>query len=121
MRMSHVAHSLAMRRAAGLALAPIAGDLRSLARFATQRGETPVVATTAMAWAKLAQAAVQRHYRLQTVLRFARFMAAEDPRHQMPPPGILRGHRQRPIPDIFSETESAPLLLAARQRGPSGS
>jgi site-specific recombinase XerD len=95
--------------------------LRSFARFATQRGETHVVATTAIDWAKLAPTEAQRHYRLQSVIRFARLMAAEDPRHQIPPHGLFRGQRPRPIPYIFSETEIAQLLLAARQLGPSGS
>jgi integrase len=80
-----------------------------------------VVATTAIDWAKLAQAEPQRHYRLQTVIRFAQFMAAEDSRHQIPPTGIFRSHRQRPIPYIFGETEIEQLLRAARQLGPSGS
>jgi len=121
MLMNHVDHSLAIRRAAGFALPPIEGHLRSFARFATQRGELWVVATTAIAWAKLANAEAQRQYRRQTVRRFARFMAAEDPRQQMPPAGIFRGQRPRPIPYICSETEIAPLLSAARQRGPPGS
>jgi len=121
MLMNNVEHYLAMRRAAGFALTPIEGYLRSFARFATQRGETWVVATTAIDWAKLAHAEAQRHYRLQTVVRFARFMAAEDPRHQIPPSGIFRGQRPRPIPYIFSETEIAQLLSAARHLGPPGS
>jgi integrase len=48
-------------------------------------------------------------------------MAAEDPRHQIPPAGIFRGQRPRPIPYIFSETEIAHLLSAARHLGPPGS
>src|SRR5438874_1215261 len=72
MLMNNVDHYLAMRRAAGFALTPIEGYLRSFARFAAQRGERWVVATTAIDWAKLAHAEAQRHYRLQTVRRFAR-------------------------------------------------
>jgi integrase len=121
MLMNNVEEYLAMRRAAGFALTPIEGYLRSFARFAAQRGERWVVATTAIDWAKLAHAEAQRHYRLQTVRRFARFMAAEDPRHQIPPAGIFRGQRPRPIPYIFSETEIAHLLSAARHLGPPGS
>jgi integrase/recombinase XerD len=121
MLMSNVDHYLAMRRATGFALEPIAGYLRSFARFATQRGETRVVATTAIDWAKLANAEPQRHYRLQTVIRFARFMSAEDSRHQIPPAGIFRGQRQRPLPYIFSDTEIEHLLIAARHLSPAGS
>ena len=39
MLMSHVDHYLAIRRAAGFALEPIEGYLRSFARFAAQGGE----------------------------------------------------------------------------------
>jgi len=74
---------LAVRRTVGFALVPIESYLRSFARFATARGETHVVTTTAIDWASLAPSEAQRHYRLQTVVRFARFMAAEDPQHQI--------------------------------------
>ena len=79
MLMHAVDSYLAIRRAAGFALIPIEGYLRHFARFATAGGDTHVVATTAIAWATLAPSEAQRHYRLQTVVRFARFMAAEDP------------------------------------------
>ena len=120
MLMRNVDHYLAIRRAAGFALQPIEGYLRSFAQFATQRGDKRVVATTAIDWAKIAQAEAQRHYRLQTVVRFARFMAAEDPQHQIPPVGLFRGRRQRPIPYIFSDDEIQHLLREARRLGPSG-
>jgi|GEM_PF-4134567 len=48
MLMNNVDHSLAMRRAAGFALTPIEGSLRSFARCAAQRGARWVVATTAI-------------------------------------------------------------------------
>src|SRR5262249_19467928 len=80
-----------------------------------------VVALTAIAWARSASVEAQRHYRLQAVRRFACFMAAEDAQHQIPPEGIFRGSRPRPIPYIFSEEEIKQLLSAARQLGPSGS
>lgn len=65
MLMRHVEPSLALRRAAGLARAPIAGSWRSLARFATQRGATRVVATTALAGAPRTPTDPPRHDRLQ--------------------------------------------------------
>jgi integrase/recombinase XerD len=54
MLMPQVDRYLAIRRDAGFALVPIEGCLRHFARFATARGETSVVATTAIAWATLA-------------------------------------------------------------------
>lgn len=112
---------LAVRRAAGFALVPIEGYLRHFARFAATRGETHVVATTAIAWATLSPSEPQRHYRLQTVRRFARFMHAEDPRHEIPPADVFRGRRQRPIPYIFREEEIQHLLVHASRLGPPGS
>jgi len=79
--MTAVETYLAVRRAAGFQLTPIEAYLRSFARFATERGESHVVAQTAIAWATTAATEAQRHTRLMSVLRFARFMHAEDPRH----------------------------------------
>src|SRR5215471_11153731 len=95
MLMRAVDHYLAIRRAAGFALIPIERYLRHFAHFATACGDTHVVATTAIAWATLAPSEAQRHYRLQTVVRFARFMAAEDPRHEIPPARVFRSQQVR--------------------------
>jgi integrase/recombinase XerD len=121
MLMTQVDRYLAMRRAAGFALVPIEGYLRHFARYATARGETFVVATTAMAWATLAPSEAQRAYRLQTVIRFARFLHAEDPRHEIPPVGVFRGRRPRPTPNIFSDEDIQQLLRHASRLGPPGS
>jgi integrase/recombinase XerD len=106
MLMTQVDPYLVIRRAAGFALVPIEGYLRHFARFATARGETAVVATTAIGWAILAPSEAQRAYRLQTVVRFARFLHAEDP---------------RPTPDIFSDEDIQRLLQYAARLGPPGS
>jgi integrase/recombinase XerD len=111
----------AVRRAAGFALVPIEGHLRHFARFATARGDTHVVATPAIDWATMAPSEAQRHYRLQTVVRLARFLAAEDPWHEIPPVGVFRGSRPRPTPDIFSDDEIQQLLVHARRLGPPAS
>jgi integrase/recombinase XerD len=110
-----------VRRAAGFALVPIEGYLRHFARFATARGDTHVVASTAIAWATMAPSEAQRHYRLQTVVRLACFLAAEDPRHEIPPVGVFRGSRPRPTPYIFSAEEIQQLLAHTRRLGPLGS
>jgi integrase len=121
MLMTQVDRYLAIRRAAGFALVPIEGYLRHFARFATACGEASVVATTAIAWATLAPSEAQRAYRLQTVLRFARFLHAEDPSHEIPPVEVFRGRRPRPTPDIFSDEDIHQLLQYASRLGPPGS
>jgi integrase len=112
---------LAMRRAVGFALDHTEGYLRNFARFAMARGDTHIIVTTAVEWASSTTSEAQRHNRLHTVIRFARFMAAEDSRHEIPPEGLFWGRRQRPMPYIFSENEIAQLLSAASRLGPPGS
>jgi integrase len=97
------------------------GYLRQFARFAGGRGETHVVTSTAITWAALAPSEAQRAYRLHTVRRFARFMHAEDPRHELPPADVFRGRRPRPTPYIFREDELQQLLVSAGRLGPVGS
>jgi len=105
----------------GFALDHTEGYLRNFARFALARGDTHIVVTTAVDWASRTTSEAQRHNRLHTVIRFARFMAAEDSRHEIPPEGLFWGRRQRPLPYIFSENEIEQLLSAARRLGPPGS
>ena len=112
---------VAVRRAAGFALKATAYYLRDLTRFAVARGDTHVVAQTAMAWAAQAPSEAQRHNRLMTLRRFARFMHAEDPRHELPPDAVFCGRRQRPTPYIFRQEEIQRIVAQARQLGPSGS
>ncbi len=112
---------LAVRRAASFELKTVEYYLRDFTRFAVARGDTHVVAQTAIAWAAQAMSEAQRHNRLMTLLRFARFMHAEDPRHELPPDDIFCGRRQRPTPYIFRQEEIQRIVAQARQLGPSGS
>ena len=84
---------LAVRRAVGFQLKPAESYLRSFARFATACGQTHVVTQTVIDWATTAASEAQRHNRLMAVLRFARFMHAEDPRHELPPEHLFCGRR----------------------------
>lgn len=118
MLMSAVDRYLAVRRAAGFELKSIEYYLRDFACFAAGRGEARVVAQTAVDWATTAACEAQRHNRLATVIRFARFMHAEDPRHEVPPEDVFCGRRQRPPPYIFSDEEIQRLVAYAGQLGP---
>ena len=112
---------LAVRRAAGFTLHALEVYLRSFARFATAHGDTHVVTQTAIDWATTAPSETQRHTRLMAVVRFARFIHAEDPCHALPPTDIFRRRRQRPTPYIFTAEELQRLVTQARQLRPSGS
>lgn len=57
--------------------------------------------------------------RLSIVRGFARYLQAEDPRHQVPPADALPRQVRRAVPILFSASEIAALLRAAhRLRGP---
>lgn len=111
---------LAVRRAVGFKLQSTEYYLRDFARFASTRGEGYVVAKTAIDWAATAAGEAQRHNRLTTVVRFAHFMRAENPRHEVPPDNVFCGQRQRPTPYIFSDEDIQRLVAYAGQLGPPG-
>jgi integrase len=95
--------------------------LRNYARYAEAQGDDVVRAATALAWAAQGPTAGTRHGRLQVVRRFARLMRAEDPRHEIPPPGTFGPPSPRRTPYIFSPEEIRALLKAAAELGPRGS
>jgi integrase len=118
MLIKKVDNYLALRRAAGYELEVPEYLLRNFARFAAQREETLVCTATVIEWASQAPSLNQREHRLQTVLRFARHLQAEDSRHEIPPRGIFRRRRTRPAPYIWAQQEVSLLLQAAAQLQP---
>lgn len=95
MLMSSVDRYLSIRRLVGFQLKSIEFYLRDFARLASTREETHVVTKTAIDWASKGVSEAQRHNRLSVVIRFAYFMHAEDPRHQIPPEYLFCSQRQQ--------------------------
>lgn len=112
---------LAVRRAVGFKLMSTERYLRYFVRFARARGDTLVRGTTAIDWAAQAGTEVERHRRYQCVLRFARFIHAEEPRHELPPEHVFCGYLPRPTPYLFTDAELRRLISAAGRLGPPGS
>lgn len=108
---------LAVRRACGFALEKQGGLLQSFAAFSDSRDQHHVCAATAIEWAGLARSVHRRARRLGTVIRFARYMRAEDPCHELPPAVFGSEGRPRPTPYILSTQEVQRLIQAASQRG----
>jgi integrase len=121
MLMKKVDDYLALRRAAGYALEVPEYHLHNFARFAAQRRETLICTPTVIEWASQAPSLNQREHRLQIVLRFARHLQAEDPRHEVPPRGVFRRRRTRPAPYIWTPQEVTLLLQAAARLEPQDS
>jgi integrase/recombinase XerD len=112
---------VAVRRAGGFDFKDTEGTLRSFARFAAIHGEAYVRTATAIDWANQGVSVGQRDKRLKVVCRFARFMHAEDVRHELPPPNHFGYHKTRRPPYIYSPDEISRLMDAALHIGMPGS
>jgi integrase/recombinase XerD len=106
-----------VRRAAGFAFKSEASLLKSFAAFSDARGEHYVRSTIAIEWAGLARSVHQRARRLGTLIRFSRYLRAEDSRHEIPPAAFGTEKRGRPTPYILAQDQVRQLVHAASQAG----
>jgi integrase/recombinase XerD len=104
---------LAVRRASGFALRNQGFQLKSFAAFSEARGHHHIHAAIAIEWAKSGQSGLQRARRLGTVIRFARYLHAEDERHEVPPAIFGTENTRRPTPYILTMTDIRRLITAA--------
>lgn len=110
-----VATYLAVRRAAGFPLHNQGFQLKSFAAFSEACGHGYICAAVAIEWAGLAKSGLQRARRLGTVIRFARYLRAEDERHEVPPAMFGTEKARRPTPYILTTAEIQRLVTAAVQ------
>ena len=100
---STVQKYLAVRRAAGFA------------RWATQRGEPHIRTETAIAWASQTASAAQRDTRQKTICCLARYLRAEEQRHELPPSNYFGYRKRRRVPYIYSAEEIRRLLKTSHK------
>src|ERR1700682_3264032 len=103
---------LAVRRAAGFALRCEGVQLNSFAAFSETRGQHCVSSEIAIEWAGLARSVPQRARRLGTVIRFARYLRAEDQRHEGPQAVFGAETSTRPTPYILTGEQIRQLVAA---------
>jgi integrase/recombinase XerD len=104
---------LAVRRAAGFVLKDEGVQLKSFAAFSEAKGQHYVSSDAAIEWAGLARSVLQRARRLGTVIRFARYLRAEDEHHQVPPAIFGAEKLPRPTPYILTAEHIRQLVDAA--------
>jgi integrase len=109
---------LALRRALGHTLASAEPLLRSFARYAEARGDLHMLRDTARDWAAQAGTPRQRARRLRLLVGLARFLHAEDPRHEIPPRPLSCPTPPRPLPYLFAPEALRRLVHAAAQLPP---
>lgn len=108
---------LAVRRAAGFALRCEGVQLISFAAFSETRGQHYVSSNTAIEWAGLARSISQRARRLGTIIRFARYLRAEDEHHEVPPALFGSEKLPRPTPYILTAEHIGQIVHAASRSG----
>jgi integrase len=112
-----VTRYVAIRRAAGFALHSESTLLERFAAFSAARSEPFIRASLTIEWAALARSVPQRARRLGIVTRLARYLRAEDARHEIAPPIFGPEKRSRPVPYILSEEQIRQLVEAASCMG----
>src|SRR6266568_8387543 len=108
---------MAVRRAAGFALRCEGFELKSFAAFSKARERHYVCSDIAIKWAGLARSVSQRARRLGTIIRFARYLRAEDERHVVPPAIFGAERPPRPTPYILTPDQIRQLVDAASRSG----
>src|ERR1051325_4210782 len=108
---------VAMRRATGFEFKSQGSFLRGFATFSQAKGKDYVCSETAIEWPGSTPTVFQRARRLGTVIRFARYIRAEDQRHDIPPMVFGPATRPRRVPFIFSVEDIQRIVHAALQLG----
>ncbi len=107
---------LATRRALGNRLVLPGRLLKRFVAFTVQ-DEIPFITTEcALQWATEPRDARPAQWagRLSMVRGFARYAHGVDPRHEVPPQGLLSGQYRRRTPYLYRDAEVAALIAAAR-------
>lgn len=108
---------LSVRRATGFRLEKAGDHLRSFAAYSDAKGRRYVNCQTAIEWARQAPSVEQRARRLGDVIRFARYLHAEDARHEIPTAVFGRERRPRRPPYILSDEQICQVVQFAAQSG----
>lgn len=108
---------LSLRRGLGYRLKEVGLHLTGFAAYSDEKGYCHVSSQLAIEWARKVPSLVQRARRLGDVARFAKFMKAEDSRHEIPPPIFGSEHRPRPTPYILSNEQICRIVQLAAQTG----
>ena len=111
---------LAARRAVGFQLRDTEDILCDFVAFASRKGDTHVCSRTVLDWIRSRNGSpLRKCIRLRTVSLLARYLHAEDERHEVPPQGAFGRHKpQRRPPFLFTPADVEALIRAARRLGP---
>jgi integrase/recombinase XerD len=108
---------LALRRSLGYKLERSGAVLADFVAYLQRAEAEHVTVDLAVGWAMLTANpdSVWRAQRLSIVRCFARYLHGIDPRHQVPPPGLVYRGQRRPEPFLYREQDILALAAAARE------
>jgi len=111
----HLTEYIAARRALGTRLQEPAQTLRRFVAFLARRDAPYITTHLALEWSQQSQGVQRATWarKLSMVRQFARWVNAIEPRHQIPPRGLLDVRHRRNPPHIYSDEEIARLMTAA--------
>ena len=110
---------LTVRRTLGFKLKNTSYLLPKLVTYAEQAGASTITSELALAWARQpAEKPIQWSERLKAVRGFARHLQSLDPRTEVPPAYVLPVRRSRTAPYLYSASDIAKLMHAARLLAP---
>lgn len=108
---------LSLRRATGYQLKQTSVRLRSFAAYSDARGHRYIDARTAIEWARRSGSRVERARRLGDVIRFARYLQAENSHHEIPPAVFGRERTPRRPPYLLTDEQICQLMELAALSG----
>lgn len=114
---SAVQSYLSLRRAVGFSLKDAGSNLAAFAAYSDAKGYRYISSQGAIEWARKVPSQGQRARRLADVSRLARYLQAEDARHEIPPPIFGRERGPRPTPYILSDEQIREIVRLAEQAG----
>lgn len=112
---------LTYRRQLGYRLRTSGDELVLFARYLDSAcHDGPLTTDACVRWALSAPRARHEYaaWRINAVCGFAKYLAATDPRHEVPTPGLLGRTYDRAQPHVYSPSEIAALLDATRTLKP---
>lgn len=112
----HLDDYLRVRRAVGFKLDRTQLLLGDFIDYLESHGLERVTVDAAIAWAALPPNPLSNwhSHRLSVVRGFARYLHVIDPVHQVPPTKVFPTPKQRATPFLYSDTDIAALMAAAR-------
>ena len=117
----HLTEYIAARRALGTRLEEPAKTLCLFVKFLVRKKAPFITIKLALEWSQQRGDTVQRATcarKLSMVRQFARWLNAIEPRHQVPPRGLLDVRHRRGKPHIYSDEEITQLMAeTARLKG----